>query len=279
MARLSLSTWSVHRTLGQVYNKYQQVPAPRQDGDNQFGALALLELPEKMAARGITTLEICHFHLPSLDAGYLAELRGALAAAGVTLFSILVDDGDITHPEVARRAEDMAWVRGWLGVAAQCGAEKVRVIAGMQVPTAVFSPADDPVVALSASQLTTLAEAAAAHGVGVITENFRELTATAPPLLAILQRCGGQVGLCADFGNFRGADKYEALAAILPYANSVHAKAQYGQGGGLDEAELRHCLTLAKTAVFDGPYSLIFDGVGSEWTRLAELQNVVADYL
>ena len=35
------------------------------------------------------------------------------------------------------------------------------------------------------------------------------------------------------------------------------------------------CLDLADDADFDGPYSLIFDGPGSEWDSLAEIQAVV----
>src|SRR5947209_5352735 len=96
--RLSVSTWSLNRTLGQpqFYGVDNQHNIPV-DTHNK-GVLSLLELPAHIARFGISTLEICHFHLPSLDKGYLAELRGALAAAHVELFSLLIDDGDITHP-------------------------------------------------------------------------------------------------------------------------------------------------------------------------------------
>lgn len=280
MSRLSISSWSLHRALGEVHNHYRATPAARRDDDNIFGEVTLLELPEKLAARGIHTLEICHFHLPSLDDGYLAELHGALAAAGVSLFSILIDDGDITHPELARREADVRWIRGWLAIAGKCGAAHARVIAGRQAATEpVATIHNAPQVQLSARQLVSLADVAQAHGVAVITENFHALTATAAPLLAILQQCDGKVGLCADFGNFRGVEKYDDLAAILPYANSVHAKAQYVQPGQIEMGDFGRCLDLAQAAGFDGPYSLIFDGVGNEWANVAGLQGVVAGYL
>ncbi len=38
-------------------------------------------------------------------------------------------------------------------------------------------------------------------------------------------------------------------------------------------------MDLARAAKFDGPYSLIFDGPGSEWDSLAEMQEVVKAYL
>ena len=50
------------------------------------GPISLLELPARVAEFGIRTLEICHFHLPSVEKTYLAELRAALASADVELF-------------------------------------------------------------------------------------------------------------------------------------------------------------------------------------------------
>ena len=79
------------------------------------GELSLLEVPARIAEFGINTLELCHFHIPSLDKGYLNELRGALEAADVELFSLLIDHGDITHPEYAD--QDLVWIGKWIETA------------------------------------------------------------------------------------------------------------------------------------------------------------------
>ena len=42
------------------------------------GTYFTLELPARVAEFGIHTLEICHFHLPSVEKSYLAGLRAAL---------------------------------------------------------------------------------------------------------------------------------------------------------------------------------------------------------
>ena len=52
-----------------------------------------------MRDAGIGTLEICHFHFPDTDATTLRELRAALDVAGVELFSILIDMGDISNAD------------------------------------------------------------------------------------------------------------------------------------------------------------------------------------
>src|SRR6266568_5852710 len=101
--RLSVSTWSLNRALGQPQfygtDNQQNIPVDT----HGRGAISLLELPAHVARFGISTLEICHFHLPSLDKTYLAELCSALDAAHVELFSLLIDNGDITHPQHAER--------------------------------------------------------------------------------------------------------------------------------------------------------------------------------
>src|SRR5262252_1542408 len=97
--RLSTSTWSLHRALGVTYPDSPGQPnAGPKEGYGQ-GTIVLLELPARVAAVGIRTLEICHFHLPSRDPSYLGELRKALDAAGVELFSLLIDDGDMTDAQ------------------------------------------------------------------------------------------------------------------------------------------------------------------------------------
>ncbi|RIK46630.1 MAG: hypothetical protein DCC57_15285, partial [Chloroflexi bacterium] len=59
--RISVSTWSLHRTLGRPPAYGPDRPAPPAAGQG----LPLLDLPARLASASIRTLEICHFHLPS----------------------------------------------------------------------------------------------------------------------------------------------------------------------------------------------------------------------
>jgi sugar phosphate isomerase/epimerase len=280
MPRFSVSSWSLHRALGPRFRVVDKETGRLEPDSDTPGDISLLELPARIAGLGIRTLEICHFHLPRLDPGYILELRAALNGAGVELFSILIDAGDITQPDPARQAEELAWIRSWLEIAGQCGASHARVIAGYaELTSANGSLYDHPLIRLSAENLGELARFGHEHGVQVITENFHALAGRPEPLLAILELCEGTVGLCADFGNYKGATKYEDLAAILPKADSIHAKAHYPQAGQMERTDFVRCLELARQANFSGPYSLIFDGPGDEWRSLAEMEQVVQPYL
>ena len=275
MESIGISTWSIRHLLGPVYPGLDPAAAPRR-ADANFGPgdLDLLDLPAELRARGYDTLDLCHFHLPRTDEPYLALLRQRLDAARIVLLTFLIDDGDLSAADPARRARDLALTEAWLPLVARLGARYVRVAAGLTeaAPT-------DPAIERSAASLLTLSEAARAHGTTLLTETWRALALPPENVRALRAATGGAVGLCADFNNYQpyGAAKYDALRAVLPGAITVHAGAQFDAGGELDEADFRRCLALAEEAAFTGPAVLIFSGPGDEWAGLARLAGLVRE--
>jgi sugar phosphate isomerase/epimerase len=240
------------------------------EGHNR-GALSLLELPDRLAEFGIHTLEICHFHLPSRDPGYLAELRAALAAAGVELFSLLIDAGDVTDPQHGRR--DAAWIAGWFAVGQALGTKCARVIAGKQ-------PASAENLAVSQAYLADLASQAEAAGIRLMTENWFSLLSSPAAVIRLLDGLAGRVGFCLDFGNWKGEQKYADFARIAPYAESCHSKAYFDEAGRLDQADYTRCLDITAAANFSGPYTLIYESPAlADWAGLAAEKAVVEPYL
>jgi sugar phosphate isomerase/epimerase len=269
--RLSVSTWSLHRALGK--------PAPYgPDHENHASgqpttkpAFSLLELPARIAAAGIQTLEICHFHLPGRAPADLRQVRVAIEDAGVELWSLLIDGGDISSPDHHER--DVTWTESWLDVAVQLGARNARVSGGKQAPTSES-------LARSQRNFARLATAAEQRGLRLMTENWQELMSTPEAVLTILDGLDGEVGLCADFGNWRGPQKYDDLAEIMPRAESFHAKCHFSAPDQPDRADFVRCLELSRTAQAAGPYTLIYDGPGDdEFSGLQVEQGMVRAYL
>ena len=270
-ARLSVSTWSLHRSLGRPKIYGPEATGPQSATPTTSPAFTLLELPARIAAAGIHTLEICHFHLPSTEPSYLKQLRTAIADAGVELWQLLIDAGDVTDAQTAPR--DIEWIKHWIDVAGQLGATRVRVIAGKAEPSAAA-------LATSQQALRALAEYAKARNVRVMTENFYSLTSTPQAVLTLLDGLQGEVGLLADFGNWKGAQKYADLAQIFPRAESCHAKCHFSGPGQLDRDDYVHCLELTRAAGFAGPYTLIYDGPSDdEFEGLRLERDIVAAYL
>lgn len=269
MANLSISTWSLHRQLGRAW--YVPTGQGLEDRSDPCERVELLAVPKLVASHGIRQLEVCHFHFPSVDAEYLQAFRSELDHHGVTFYSLLIDTGDITHPDDVQREEEIHLIKGWIDVAGICGAKQARVVAGE-------AEISKEAISLSADNLNLLAEYAQKKGVQVATENFKKLTQRAEPLLEILDRCDADVGLCTDFGNFKGESKYDDLAAILPLATTVHAKADY-EAGVLIQEDFSRCMKLALSAQFDGPYVLIFSDKGEEWPYLHALKDEILTHL
>ena len=266
-SRLAISSWSLNRTLG----------APQFDAlrdhvgrEPQSGALSLLELPQALADFGVQRMELCHFHLPKSDGKYLQQLRAALENADVELWALLIDDGDITHPDDGEKWLD--WTRGWIDIAAQLGARHVRIIAGKQEPT-------PETLQLSRDRLQVLAAYAKAKNVGVLTENWFGLLDAPQDVLWLLDELNGEVGLKFDFGNWKGARKYDDLPQIAPRAVSCHAKCSF-DGSTPDSEDYRRCLQMLKDANYRGPYTLIYDGENAdEWAHLAIERELVSEFL
>lgn len=273
MPRWSISTWSLHPSLGEAFYALKSPDSNElQLRGRKAARVDLLDVPAEAREHGVGTVEVCHFHYPSVEPTYLASFRKACDDAGVELYSVLIDAGDITAEDAALRDADLRLIRRWIAIAGELGASRVRIDAGLAPPT----PA---VIERSATHLRELAEFAKQHGVQVITENWHETSKQPGPLLDILSRCGGGVGLCCDFGNAEGPGKHDTIAKLAPHATSIHAKAAYGKDGTIDEADLATCCRLVRQANFDGPISLIRGTSEDEWTNLMRVKDVIAQHI
>ena len=265
--RIAVSTWSLHRLLGTVYphdlTTSEVGPETPTYGE---GEESLLGLPSVLANHGYHRLEIVSFHLRSRDKVYLGELRDQLKVSDVRLQTLLIDAGDISHPE--HGARDQKWIAGWIEIANELGAENARIIAGKQKPTR--DALDRSVKALAA-----LADGNAGSPVRLVTENCFDLLAEPAHVHYLLDKLEGRIGLLGDFGNWGGDNKYSDLKSIFGRAELCHAKASFIDGD-LDEADYGACVTLAEEAGYKGPYTLIFDSeIPGEWHGLATERDFI----
>ena len=273
MALLSVSTWALNRQLGPL--RWTRWDASRQRpvtvAEPRPQELPLPALPARLASMGLQACELGHFHLPPLEEitpALTDELRAAFDAAGVVLWSLLVDYGDLSSADPRRRDADRAYIAEWVDVAGALGARHVRVVGGEG------SPDDPAAVERAVEALDALATRAAGVGVTVLTENFRRLCSTPDVLTLICTRLAGRVWLTADFGNFPRPARPSALAAVLPYARSIHAKVDAG-----DVAEFHRLLDLAAAAGFDGAYTVVYEGPDDQWAGVRETSRLIREHL
>jgi sugar phosphate isomerase/epimerase len=250
--RLGVSTWSLHKSID--------------------AGTPLLDIPAQTAAHGLSKLEVCHFHFPRTDAEYLAQFRAALDDSGVEFYTLLIDEGDLTHPDPAERAKVVALMTHWIEVAAACGAKRVRIIAGDAAPS-------EAALRLSEEGLREVLRSADAQGIRVVAENWHPLLDHPAEVIALIEQMNGRLGLKLDFGNWPSDRKFTDLPQIAPLAECTHAKASFSAPGQMNTEDFTHCLNICRDANFAGPHILIFDSPGDEWESLDQMREVVLPYV
>ena len=260
---IAVSSWALHHELGQpAFYGAADETIPLESHNK--GELSLLEMPAALKERGIRTMEICHFHLPSRDKDYLEALREQMDISGTTLHALLIDDGDLTSPQTGPR--DLEWIHDWLPVAARLGAQKARVIAGKTKGEGCLQTA--------ALMLRLLSRYADALKVQLTSENWFPLLETPDAVQQLLRETEGRVGLNLDFGNWSGPDKYDRLAAIAPHATSCHAKADFAESGQIYADDFISCLNLPYPDDFKGPFTLVAGG----WQGIESARDVIIQH-
>jgi sugar phosphate isomerase/epimerase len=235
----------------------------------QTELFTLLQLPSIAAARGLSYLELCHFHFPSREPSYLSSLKRSFEDAGIVFHTLLVDYGDLSSPDAARRESDIDYLKGWIDTAALAGASAIRIVAGEQ------PPGDETAIQRSADGLIALSQYGDALGVKVVTENFRELTSTVDSWKALLERVSGDVPTIVDFGNLAKHEKQDGVQYGAPLAHSFHAKPEYAEDGSIREESLLELLRLAGDGNASAPVSVIFDRDGDMWEGIERIKAII----
>jgi len=257
---IALSSWAVHKAIG------FEVPDEPERGPQPYKAISpdpidIRDLPAIAAAHGFRRLELCHFHLDRSDATVVGDLKVALAAEGVVLQTLLIDSGNLSHPDSAVADKHEAWIASWLKTGEALGAERARVVGGRTRREGDIQDA--------APRLKRLAEGTA---VRITTENWLAMLDTPTQILGLLDLCGDVIGLNVDLGNWSGPENCDWIETIAGRAETCHAKCEVKDDGTLDTRTFGLAMDAAVRGGYVGPWTLVNGaGSGREW-ELAVLQ-------
>ncbi len=275
MVSAAVSTVTLMKALGSPMYELDAEGARQLGTPREPVAIDLLDVPAKTAAQGFHEFDLSVYHLPSIERGYLADLRAAFADAGVELFQLLIDTGDVDSADPQERAAGVAHIKRWMEIAVDLGATGVRYVPGDSEPT-------PETIRASGEAFRELFDFAVGLGLKPATENYRHFNLKADDLLGVLEHSERDYGVIADFGNARGPNKYETLEAIMPRATSIHAWAEVDEKGDLISEDFQRCLTMARDAGFDGPIMLqsgypvdVFQRTREVWARVDEMRDEV----
>ena len=274
MTLYSVNSWSFERDLGPLrmisWNSEKREHTLTIESHPE--QMTLPEFIIRLGEAGYEALELSYAQFQESTPEYLEKLRTVAERSGVRLASLLIDDGDLSNSDPHRRRVEAAWFSKWIGIASAAGFERIRFSAGSS------DAGDAEAIQRAADGFLMLAEDAKSKGVRVMTENLGPLLSDAKSCLSLLERCDGKIGFTADYGNFK-TDKYRQLAEVMPYAETVHAKADVTDNGTLDVEDFRRCVEITADSGFQGPLSLTYLEDGDMWERLAEMRNTADEVL
>ena len=242
----------------------------------QFAAKSMNydDLIQKIADWGLDGLDCTVYWFPDTSNEYLASLRKAAFKYGVQIYNAGVRVR-LAQPTPELRAAEVENVRKWVDVADRIGASHMRVFGGA-VPKGAT---EQQAIGWAVEVLKRGAEYAGSRGITLGVEDDAGLTVAAEPTVEIVKQAASPwVGINADSGNFRDHG-YAQFAMLLPYATSVHLKADItNEEGKAERADWNRLLNMLGRSGYKGYVGLEYEGdnADADVPRLAaELRSLV----
>jgi sugar phosphate isomerase/epimerase len=245
---LSLAAWSLHQAF-------------------EAGTIDQIGMVKLAGKLGFAGFELLNTFFPAPTDVYLQELRAVATDAGQELVLIMCDDeGDLAAEDRSERIQAARNHRRWVDVAVRLGCSAIRVDVGVE------HEAEQPTLDHAAEALGALLEYASGE-VKVLIENHGGVSSDPAWVVALINRVGDpNLGTLPDFGNFGPFDRYDGVAALIPFAGGLSAKCyDFDDRGEETTIDFHRMVRIARAAGYRG-----FIGVEYEGDRLPEEEGILA---
>ena len=252
MAKISVSSWSLHRHIGNDLN--------------------LLDFPKIAREKfGMDAIELVNFQFESTERDYVDTLRKRVEENGQKVVHIAAGHGNISQRYESQRLEDVNVLFGWLDLAVHFGAPAIRIDTGQQEGALDLG--------ITIDSYNRLAGRARELGLKITLENHGGISGDPANLVQIVESVGADVmGTCPDFGNFAPETRYNDIETVAPYAVIVHAKTfEFGPNGEETTIDFSRCAEIFKN--FSGYWSVEFEGPGDQYDGTRKTIQLIDKYV
>jgi sugar phosphate isomerase/epimerase len=176
-------------------------------------------------------------------------------------------EGNLSDPNQGDRLQAVRNHHKWVDVAEVLGCHAIRVNCGGQ-------PGDAGDIERCADSLRRLADYGSTRGIAIIAENHGGLSSHPESIVSVMRAAGSAlVGTLPDFGNFPDSvDRYEAVAAMMPFAKAVSAKCHdFDAEGNETRTDYVRMLSIVLDAGYQGHIGIEYEG-----SRLSEHDGILA---
>lgn len=216
---------------------------------------------------GLDGLDTTVYWFPDTSNQFLASLRRTAYKNAVNLYSVAVRSR-LCQPTPELQSAEVENVKKWVDVAEKVGATHVRVFGGAIPKGATEAQA----IGWAVEVLKRAAEYAGSKGILIGVEDDGGLTTTAEPTVEIVKRADTPwAGINLDTGNFP-RNGYAQVAMCIPYATSVHFKANIAREDGTKEkADVDRLVGMFAKAGYKGYLSLEYEDKEAPETAVPRL--------
>ena len=188
-------------------------------GTPEKPAFTLFDLLDWCADQNIEAIDITGYYIPTYPEvpsdEYIYELKRKAFRLGIDISGTGIRN-NFASPDPAVRAADVERAKKWIIVAEKLGAPVIRLFAG-EIPKGYENKWDE-VAGWMIECFKECAAFGAQHGVIIGIQNHGDMLQTADQCIKVVKAVNSKwAGLILDTGNFRVADPYADIAAVIPY--------------------------------------------------------------
>ena len=186
----------------------------------------MFNLMDWCAVQKIEAVDLTGYYFPGYPAvpsdEYISQVKSKAKQLGLVISGTGIRN-NFASPDPAVRAADVALAKKWIEVAAKLGAPVLRLFAG-EIPKGYEDKWDE----VAGWMIECYKECAAygeKYGVKIGIQNHGDMLQTADQCLKVLKAVNSKwAGLIVDTGNFKTADPYLDIEAVVPYAVNWQVK-------------------------------------------------------
>jgi sugar phosphate isomerase/epimerase len=207
-------------------NAFSFNDALMEKGTPEKPAFTLFDLLDWCAVHNIEALDITGYYIPGYPEvppdEYIYELKRKAFSLGIDISGTGIRN-NFASPDPAVRAAEVERAKKWIIVAEKLGAPVIRLFAG-EIPKGYENKWDE-VAGWMVECYKECAAFCAQHGVIIGIQNHGDMLQTADQCIKVVQAVNSKwAGLILDTGNFRVADPYADIEAVIPYTVNWQVK-------------------------------------------------------
>ncbi|NDP28162.1 MAG: sugar phosphate isomerase/epimerase [Flavobacterium sp.] len=188
-------------------------------GTPEKPAFTLFDLLDWCAEQNIEAIDITGYYIPTYPEvpsdEYIYELKRKAFKLGIDISGTGIRN-NFASPDPAVRAADVERAKKWIIVAEKMGAPVIRLFAGA-IPVGYENKWDE-VAGWMIECYKECAAFGAQHGVIIGIQNHGDMLQTADQCIKVAKAVNSKwAGIILDTGNFKVADPYADIEAVIPY--------------------------------------------------------------